>query len=223
HGAKIHGKHVGGFGDVATFSLYVTKNLISGEGGVLTTDDDTLAEQIISLKNHGRTPKGGYEHIQTGYNFRMTDIVGAIADVQMDKLAGLLKARSRTADKYRKIIEEIPNIDFQHVPQGFEHGNYIFAIDTRLHQVKPKQAIEALKERGIQARPIYHTLSYQQISFQSIQNWRWSRFVDYPDYKSSSCQLAEAIATNHFEIPIVPSLTSDEIDRVAQSLTDIFQ
>jgi perosamine synthetase len=69
HGAKINGKHVGGFGDIATFSLYVSKNLISGEGGVLTTDNDTLAEQIVSLKNHGRTPKGGYEVLSLMYKW----------------------------------------------------------------------------------------------------------------------------------------------------------
>jgi dTDP-4-amino-4,6-dideoxygalactose transaminase len=141
----------------------------------------------------------------------------------MDKLTDLLQARSRTADKYRKIIEEIPNINYQHVPPGYDHGNYIFAIDTQQHQIKPKQAIEALKERGVQARPIYNTLSYQQVSFQSIQNWRWSQFVEYPNYKSISCPIAEVVAVNHFEIPVVPSLSDDEVDLVTQSLLDVFE
>ncbi|MFV2014583.1 MAG: DegT/DnrJ/EryC1/StrS family aminotransferase, partial [Candidatus Heimdallarchaeota archaeon] len=127
HGAKINGKHVGGFGDVATFSLYVTKNLISGEGGIVTTDNNALASEIISLKNHGRTPKGGYTHDRIGFNARMSDVIGAIADIQMDRLPQLLERRRNAANKYRKVIDEIENVDYQHVPKGYDHGNYIFA------------------------------------------------------------------------------------------------
>ncbi|MHA2251681.1 MAG: DegT/DnrJ/EryC1/StrS family aminotransferase [Candidatus Kariarchaeaceae archaeon] len=222
HGAKINGNHVGAFGDLATFSLYVTKNLISGEGGVITTDNDELAENIISIKNHGRTPKGGYEHVQVGYNFRMTDVVAAIADVQMDKIRSLLSARAKSAEQYRKIIDEIPDLGYQKIPKNFDHGNYIFAIDTRNHDIKPEEAIQKLNKFGVMARPIYSTLSYQQITFKTINNWRWAKFVKYPDYTLIKNPIAEAIALNHFEIPVVPSLSKDEIDTVAQALTSVF-
>ncbi len=222
HGARINNQYVGGFGEIATFSLYVTKNLISGEGGIITTNDDELADNIRSLKNHGRTPRGGYEHIQVGYNFRMTDLVGAIADVQMDKLLKNLEVRAKTAHHYRKIVDEIPNLDYQFIPKGFEHGNYIFAIDTRNHKIKPKQAIKALSEKGILARQIYSTLSYQQLGFQNIQEWRWAQYVNYPDYQEISCPISESIAINHLEIPVVPSLTETEIDSVEQGLIEVF-
>ena len=222
HGAKIHGKHVGGFGDLATFSLYVTKNLISGEGGVVTTDNDELADQIISVKNHGRTPRGGYEHVRVGYNFRLPDVSGAIADVQMNKLGDLLQARARNAEYYRGIIDETEGIDYQHVPAGFDHGNYIFAIDTREHDIKPSEAIAKFKEHQVLARPIYSTLSYQQESFKNINSWRWAKFVDYPDYSGLNLPVSEAIGTNHFEIPVVPSLTTEEREHVGQAIIDIF-
>ncbi|MCY3411370.1 MAG: DegT/DnrJ/EryC1/StrS family aminotransferase [Candidatus Heimdallarchaeota archaeon] len=223
HGAKIDNKHVGGFGDLGTFSLYVTKNLISGEGGIITTDNDDLAEKIISIKNHGRTLSGGYKHIRVGYNMRMTDVVGAIADVQMDKITSLLEKRAVIANRYRKVIDEIEGIDYQHIPKGYTHGNYIFAIDTREHKIKPAEAITKLNERGILARPIYNTLSYQQESFKNLSHWRWSKFLEFPDYAKTSCPIAESIAINHFEIPVVPSLSKEEIELVEQSLVDIFQ
>lgn len=222
HGAKIDGKHVGGFGDVATFSLYVTKNLISGEGGVLTTNDDDLADKVISLKNHGRTLSGGYKHVRVGYNGRMTDIIGAVADVQMDKIEDLLKKRSIIAEEYRKVIDEIENLEYQKIPKGHSHGNYIFAIDTRNHKVKPEEAINKLKINRILARPIYSTLSYQQPSFSNLNTWRWSKFVNYPDYNKIRLPISESIASNHFEIPVVPSLTIDEVDQVKNSLVEIF-
>ncbi|MDH5402322.1 MAG: DegT/DnrJ/EryC1/StrS family aminotransferase [Candidatus Heimdallarchaeota archaeon] len=222
HGARIDGTHVGGFGDLATFSLYVSKNLISGEGGIITTNNDELAENIISLKNHGRTPKGGYEHIQVGYNYRMYDVTGAIADIQMNKIDNLLERRKETAKQYRKIIDEIPNLGYQQIPNGMTHGNYIFAVDTRDHEIKPEEAVKKFREKGIMTRPIYSKLSYQQVNFKNIGNWRWAKFVDYPDYNTDNCILAEQIAVNHFEIPVVPSLNKEEIEKVKSAVSEIF-
>ena len=223
HGAKIDGQHVGGFGDIAAFSLYVTKNLIAGEGGVVTTNDDDLAEKVISLKNHGRTLQGGYKHVRVGYNFRLADVCAAIADAQMDKIEDLLKIRDRNAKYYRKIIDEIPNIDYQHIPSGMTHGNYIFAIDTRNHKIKPTEAVEKFKEKNVLTRPIYSTLSYQQENFKNIQSWRWADYVKFPDYNKVKLPISEDIAINHFEVPVVPSLTIEEMEYVGQSIIDIFQ
>ncbi len=223
HGARIDGQHVGGFGDVGTFSLYITKNLVSGEGGIITTNNEEIADKITSLKNHGRTLKGGYKHIRVGFNARMTDVVGAIADIQMDKIDDLLKKRSYIANSYRKVVDEIDQIDYQHIPKGMEHGNYIFAIDTRNHTIKPAEAVSRLRQLGILARPIYSTLSYQQESFKDLSNWRWSNYVEYPNYSNVVCPVSESIAINHFEIPIVPSLTNEEIESVKSALVEIFK
>ena len=222
HGARIAGQHVGGFGDVGIFSLYVTKNLISGEGGVVTTNNDEIAEKIVSLKNHGRTPKGGYYHEIVGFNARMSDVIGAIADVQMDKINDLLERRKAISEQYRAFIDEINNLDYQHVPRGFDHGNYIFAIDTRKHKVKPEEAVKKLKELGVLSRPIYTILSYQQKHFADLSTWRWSQFVNYPDYTKVKCPIAEDVAINHFEIPVVPSLTENEVDTVKNAIHTVF-
>lgn len=221
-GAKINGQHVGVFGDVAAFSLYATKNLISGEGGVVTTNNDEIADKVNSLKNHGRTLQGGYKHIRVGYNYRMTDMQGAIANVQMDKIEHLLANRKKNAELYRKTIDEIENLDYQHFAANFEPANYIFALDTRDHAIKPADAIAKFKEADILARPIYNKLSYQQENFKNIETWRWARVIDYPDYNKVKLPIAEAIALNHFEIPVVPSLTDEEREKVATSIRNIF-
>lgn len=222
HGAGIDGQHVGGFGDVATFSLYATKNLISGEGGIITTDNDEIAEKLYGLKNHGRPTSSNYIHTMVGYNGRMSELAGAIADVQMNKLIGLLKRRSEIASQYRKLISEIENLDFQHIPDGHTPGNYIFAVDTRNHDIKPYEATALLKEKGVLSRPIYSTLSYQQTSFKDLSSWRWSKFVDYPNYSTVKCPISEEIAANHFEIPVVPSLITEEIEKVKTAILEVF-
>ncbi len=222
HGARIDGVHAGNFGDIATFSLYATKNLISGEGGVVTTNNEELAEKVESLKNHGRTLEGGYKHVRVGFNYRMTDLQGAIASAQMDKLPELLERRSANAQYYRKIIDEIEGIDYQHIPNGFTHADYIFAIDTREAKVKPNEAVQQFKDNGVMARPIYSTLSYQQENFKNIHEWRWSKCVPYPDYTKVHCPISEAIGPNHFEIPVVPSLSIEEREKVAETIQKVF-
>lgn len=222
HGARIDGVHAGNFGDIATFSLYATKNLISGEGGVVVTNNEELAEKVESLKNHGRTLEGGYKHVRVGFNYRMTDLQGAIASVQMDRLPDLLERRSKNAAHFRKIIDEIDGIDYQHIPKGFTHADYIFAIDTRNSSVKPKEAVERFKAENVMARPIYATLSYQQENFKNIYEWRWSQCVKYPDYSKTHCPISEQIGPNHFEIPIVPSLSEEERIHVGETIRKVF-
>ena len=94
HGAAFHGRRAGSFGLTAAFSFYATKNLATGEGGMIVTDSDDVAKYIRSLINHGRI--GRYEHDLLGYNYRMTDIAAAIGLVQLGKLEQLNLRRRRT-------------------------------------------------------------------------------------------------------------------------------
>ena len=82
--------------------------------------------------------------------------------------------------------------------------------------------MKEMAQLGVLSRPIYTTLSYQQDNFKSLSSWRWSKFVDYPDYNKVHCDVAEDIAINHFEIPIVPSLTNDEIEKVENVIIEVF-
>ncbi len=85
HGGKIDGKHVGNFSDIACFSFYATKNMITGEGGMVVTNNDELADRARSVKNHGRAANtaGGYAHYRIGYNFRAPDYSAAIGRAQL--------------------------------------------------------------------------------------------------------------------------------------------
>ncbi len=221
HGTKIDGHHAGTWGDIATFSLYATKNLISGEGGVVTTNNEELAEKVESLKNHGRTKQGGYKHVRVGFNYRMTDMQAAIANVQLEKLPKMLEQRKTNAEHYRRVIDELPNLDYQRVPKGFTHGNYIFGLDTRNSMLKPSEFVTELKKQRVLSRPIYSTLSYEQENFKHINNWRWAKFVKYPDYSNLYLDYSEKISKNHLEIPVVPSLTEEERTHVGNVLKEI--
>ena len=127
HGGKIKNQHVGTFGEVGCFSFYATKNMISGEGGMVVTNNDELAENIRSLKNHGRGPQGGYEHFKIGYNYRLADPLAAIGLIQLRKLPKMLDKRKKNAESIRKTLSNLDHIESQKIPDGFTHAHYVCA------------------------------------------------------------------------------------------------
>ena len=223
HGASIDGKHVGNFGDVGCFSFYGTKNLIAGEGGAITTNNEELFEKIVSIKNHGRSPEGGYAHYQIGYNYRMTDMTAAIMNVQMDRAEEILSKRHYNGDKYREQLEDVEEIMLQKILPSHQHSDYIMAPLVLKESVTQKQVIEYLKSKNIGSRSIYSLLSYQQPAYHDLSKWHLSRVIDYPDYSKISCPNAENIASRHFELPMVTSLTDDAIDYIVKTLQNFFQ
>ena len=136
HGGKINGKHVGNFSDIACFSFYATKNMITGEGGMVVTNDNELADKARSIKNHGRAANtaGGYAHYRIGYNFRAPDYSAAIGRAQLKKLPAFLTARKKHAEYYKSELSDLP-VEWQDIPTGFEHGNYIFALKLKTNKI----------------------------------------------------------------------------------------
>ncbi|UCG02635.1 MAG: DegT/DnrJ/EryC1/StrS family aminotransferase, partial [Candidatus Heimdallarchaeota archaeon] len=127
HGGRIEGKHAGTFGDIGCFSFYATKNMISGEGGMIVTDDEEIATRIRSLKNHGRGPSGGYNHHLIAYNFRLADPLAAIGLIQLRKLPKMLEKRRKNAEAIRTTIMELESLKTQKISAGITHGHYICA------------------------------------------------------------------------------------------------
>ncbi|MHA2072451.1 MAG: DegT/DnrJ/EryC1/StrS family aminotransferase, partial [Candidatus Thorarchaeota archaeon] len=100
HGATVNNKVVGSIGHVGTYSFYATKNMMTGEGGMITTNDQDLLDRCLMIKNHGRGPEGGYNHHRIGYNNRMLDIVAALGRVQLGRLPEVVRKRQETAKRY---------------------------------------------------------------------------------------------------------------------------
>ena len=225
HGGKIDGKHVGNFSDIACLSFYATKNMITGEGGMVVTNNDELADRARSIKNHGRAASsaGGYAHYRIGYNFRAPDYSAAIGRAQLKKLPSFLKARKAHADYYKEELSSLP-VEWQEIPSGFEHGNYIFALRLKTDKLKVSDVVTKLKEKGVVSRPIYDVPVYKQPTYLEIKNWRWARAgIKYPDYSKVSLQTTEKVATTHFEIPVHPGLGNDEVEYVAKSVKEVFK
>ena len=227
HGGKINGTPVGNFSDIACFSFYATKNMITGEGGMVVTNDDDLADKAKSIKNHGRSANvsGGYSHYRIGYNFRAPDYSAAIGLAQIKKLPQFLKLRKKNAEYYRTELADLP-LNFQEIDTNIEHGNYIFApcIDNEKTNLTVSKVINQLRKDKIMARPIYEIPVYKQPAYLSInKNWRWARAgIKYPNYQETNNIITDLIAKNHFEIPVHPGITEQELKFVVEKLKGIF-
>ena len=114
HGAECQGRKVGSWGDMGAFSFYPTKNMTTGEGGMITTNDSLLAQECRMLINHGSRKR--YYHEALGYNFRLTDIGGALGRVQLSKLEQFNEKRRRNAAFYNQELADLPFIDVPYLP-----------------------------------------------------------------------------------------------------------
>ncbi|MGD9152363.1 MAG: DegT/DnrJ/EryC1/StrS family aminotransferase [Gammaproteobacteria bacterium] len=195
-GAGYKNKITGGMSKVGCFSLYATKNLMTGEGGMITTNDDRLAEKMRSLINHGR--QGHFEHTMLGFNFRMTDIAAALGIVQLERLPEFMQKRKANADFYNQHFDKIDWITVPHVSADCQHVYHQYVI--RVPSNMRNKLIEYLDKNQIKAAPTYPTIIPEQLFYQS------KSYGDFPAAKRAS---QEVVC-----LPVHPKLSRQNLIKV---------
>ncbi|MFW9918302.1 MAG: DegT/DnrJ/EryC1/StrS family aminotransferase [Candidatus Thorarchaeota archaeon] len=221
HGATVNGKMVGTIGHVGAFSFYATKNMMSGEGGMITTDDEDIYERALMIKNHGRGKGGGYSHFRIGYNNRMMDLVSAIGRVQLKRLPEATRIRRKNADRYQTIFSEYSEIIPQVEMEGLKSSYHVYAPKIKSDRLTRDEMITRLREHNVGARTVYALPCHKQDTYLNIQKWRWAKYVSYPDYSKVSLPNSEDIGATHFDIPVHPSLTDDDMRTIEKAIGDI--
>jgi dTDP-4-amino-4,6-dideoxygalactose transaminase len=170
-GSALRGRPAGGLGDVGCFSFHPRKSVTTGEGGMLTTNDDKVAVHLDMLRNHGASiseeqrhhgPKpyilAAYDIV--GYNYRMTDIQGALGVVQLGKLDTFIDEREKWAAYYAEQLKGISWLRTPETPDGYKHGwqSYVTFIDEKTSPVKRNDMMEVLQQKGIATRPGTHAV-----------------------------------------------------------------
>lgn len=170
-GATYNGNPAGSLGDFGTFSFHPRKSVTTGEGGMLTTNNDQLAELANMMRNHGASISEEQRHHGPkpyilpdfnllGFNYRMTDLQGAVGVVQMGKLDTFIEERNRWAQFYIKELADLEWLQTPVVPEGFRHGWQSFAtlVDESKSPCSRNEMMEKLQERGISTRPGTHAV-----------------------------------------------------------------
>ena len=226
-GAWYGGRHVGTLGDLGCFSFHPRKSITTGEGGMVTTTRDDLAETVRSLRDHGASRSdlqrhanaGGYllaEYDLLGYNYRMTDLQGAVGSVQMDRAAWVLGERRRCAEAYDRLLADIDWLALPLTPEGSVHGyqSYVclfrpeepdLEAADRLHDARNRM-MATLEAEGIATRQGTHA--------PYIQGYYAKKYAIAPS-ELPAAYLADRLSVS---LPMYPGMTEEELEYVATHL-----
>ncbi|MFP8890744.1 DegT/DnrJ/EryC1/StrS family aminotransferase [Natrialbaceae archaeon A-CW2] len=194
HGAVYDDQRVGSFGDVACFSFYPTKNMTTGEGGMVVTDRDDVAERLRQYVNHGRTDT--YEHATVGHNYRLTSMAAAIGQVQLERLPTFIEKRRENARRLTEGLAET-SLTVPHEPEGSTHVYHQYTVRSEDRD----GLLEALDDGGVGAGVYYPKCIHNQPAYAEIE-------ADAPH--------AEQAASEVLSLPVHPNVTGDDIDHILE-------
>lgn len=192
--------------DMCVFSFHPVKPVTTGEGGVVTTNDDALADELRRFRSHGidRTPTADawvYDAVEVGYNYRMTDIQAALGASQMARLDDFIARRNAVADRYRTMLTDLPVTLPPEAPEGYRHGYHLFAV---------RVAERSRVFRGLRARGIGVQVHYVPVHHHTV-----STDIAVP---SGGFPVADAVYDGLISLPIYADLTEAEQDEVVAAL-----
>lgn len=201
HGAGIGSKMAGNFGDAGCFSFYPTKNMTTGEGGIVTTNSKRLAETLKLLRSHGMPKR--YHHTQLGYNMRMTDLGAAIGIEQLKKLPTFNKKRIANATLYRKLLSNVKGLVSPTIPENYTHVFHQFTVRiTPDYKYSRDKLIKLLRQNDIGSEVYYPIPIHQQKLYTDM------------GYKDKLPH-AELAAKEVLSLPVHPALSREDIQKVA--------
>jgi dTDP-4-amino-4,6-dideoxygalactose transaminase len=205
HGATWKGRPVGSLGAAAAFSFYPSKNLGGlGDGGMITTNDATLAERLRTLRNCGR--KAQYEHVELGYNERLDNLQAALLRVKLPHLAAWTEERRRLAAIYRDLLAECPARPLD-VRPGASPVYHLFTL-----RAPRRDALKAhLEAAGIASGIFYPLPLHLQPAFANLGG------------KPGDCPVAEAAAADVLSLPLFPGLSETAVRRIAAAVLSYYQ
>jgi dTDP-4-amino-4,6-dideoxygalactose transaminase len=244
--AKLNGKFAGTLGDVGVYSLNYHKHIHCGEGGILVTNNDELADRLRLIRNHAEAiveEKGQSNLINMiGFNYRMTEIEAAIARFQLKKLPSLVSERLENVRYLEKGLSQIPCLEMPRIRYDAEHVYYTHSIKyigqaSGIHRNKFVEAVKAelmpieLREtEGIKvgcgyAKPLYLQPMFQKHIAYGSNGFPWSKSGKNYDYSKGICPIAEDL---HFNLLITheymrPGMTKEDLDDIITAFVKVWE
>jgi perosamine synthetase len=216
-GARDHGWPVGGLADLSAFSLHAVKAITTGEGGMVATDDQQLAQRIRRFRNHGfsrdhrrRWEAGSwtYEMTELGYNYRLTDFQCALGLGQLSRLDAWIARRRQIAAAYDRAFAELPGVNPLSTRPGVSHARHLYVIrlDPSVLGVDRQHVYALLRDRGIAAG-----VHYIPVHLHPFYRRRFGT-------KPGDCPAAEAAYQQILSLPIFPAMTDRNVQDVIQAV-----
>ncbi len=202
-GATLHGAAAGSVG-TGCFSFYATKNLTTGEGGMLTTRDPAIAEQARTLRSQGERTR--YVTEELGWNYRMTEPAAALGLLQLQKLDARNEQRRQNAARFNELLGEIDGIVTPHEPLGQTHAWHQYTIRVTAGRESRDRLQASLKERGIETAVFYPTPIHKQPLYQRL------------GYTDVAAPVAERLCGEVLSLPVHPGLSTEDVEAIATAV-----
>jgi perosamine synthetase len=206
-GAEYKGKKTGSIGHIGCYSFYASKNMTTGEGGAVTTNDDELAEKVWMIRRHGE--KEEYQCQMLGHNYRMPEIEAAIGRVQLRKLPSFMEARTKNAGALTEGLKDLSALELPIVEEWAKHAWYLYTTRVRKEKspVQRNDLMKKLSENGITAAAYYESPIH--LSPYYVKTYR---------YKKGSFPESEKAADEVMSIPCHPAVTDQDLTRILETL-----
>jgi len=208
-GGEYKGKPAGMLGDYGVFAFYPNKQITTGEGGMIITDDDQAAEFMRALRNQGRAPGDTWlQHTHLGYNYRLDEMSAALGLSQMERLEALLKSRAQVAEWYAHHLAQIEEVT---PPQLVENTTqvswfvYVIRVDKSINRDRLAQMLE---NDGVPVRPYFAPIHLQPY----MVNMFGYQHGDYP--------VTEDLGERSLALPFSGRMTEEEVVTVCQRIAD---
>jgi perosamine synthetase len=209
-GAEYQGRAAGTLGDYGVFAFYPNKQITTGEGGMIVTDDDGAAALMRALRNQGRAPGDTWlQHTHLGYNYRLDELSAALGKVQMSRMEELLARRQKVADWYAERLPEIPGVQVPQLAAGTTRVSWFVYVVRFEPAVDRDQVAARLGELGIPARPYFLPIH--------LQPYMVERF----GYQPGDYPVTEDLGRRGLALPFSGVMTEAQVEQVCRSLQKV--
>lgn len=205
HGATVRGRRVGALSDAAAFSFYGNKIMTTGEGGIITTDDDEIAEVARSLRSHAFSPERHFWHGRRAFNFRMSNLQAALGIAQLERLDEFLEQRRALAQLYRDQLRPIPGVSLPPQEQGLQSANWMFGLSLDDDfPISRDELRGVLAADGIETRTFFVPLHIQPA------------YID--EHEGRRLPVAELMGARGLYLPSALWLEEQDVARIAERI-----
>lgn len=206
-GAEYKGRKAGTLGDYAVFAFYPNKQITTGEGGVIVTNDEQAAGLMMALRNQGRAPGDTWlSHTHLGYNYRLDEMSAALGRVQMSRLEELLMKRAMVAEWYEQRLLEIPLVESPQLAPETSRASWFVYVVRVAPDIDRDRLARKLDMHGIPARPYFLPIH--------LQPYMVERF----GYKAGDFPITEDLGRRGLALPFSGVMSEEEVDLVCQTL-----
>lgn len=206
-GAEYKKRKTGSLADVTIFSLYATKNITSGEGGIITTNNETVAKNCRIFRHHGQKENTNYEYVSLGYNYRMNDVTAAIAIEQLKKIEKLTKIRRKNAKLLSLGLTNITGLILPTENTNYKDVFYQYTVRiTGKFKVSREEFIRYLKDQSIVARVYFPKPLHLYPHIEKL------------GYKKGDFPIAERLANEVVSLPVHPLVSEKDINYIIKTI-----